>query len=702
MTESAFAVAASLSYGLALVGYGLFTGWVWFASNATSRVRLLLCALAVTALWAGLSLAMVWVPSRGVSVAVGTAELVRYVAWFVFLWHLLVGADKTGLRGKLIRNVVGIAVVILVLGALIRNGLNVGEFVLLQGQRPAYLIRLALTIFGLIQVEQLLRRVPAQMRWGIKPFAIALGGVFAFDLFFYADALLFGALDQEIWIARGVANVLVIPLVAVATARSAGWTVDLHVSRRVVFQSSALLLSGVFLLAIAGAGYFVRYFGGDWGRVLQLELLFAAILAVVLITSSGRFRSKLRVLVSKHFFSYRFDYREEWLRFTQTLSMESANQSLPMRTVAALANLVESPGGLLFMSDDSRGYVVAAAWNVPTSAIVEGFDASLPEFLKKTGWIVDVLEWRSDNSRYAGLSLPGWIETIGPAWLIVPLISGNELLAFALLMTPRTSVSVDWEVRDLLKTASRQAASYLGQAKATDALLEARKFDAFNRMSAFVVHDLKNLVAQLTLMHRNAQRHHDNPAFQADMLTTVSHVVDRMNALMLQLRAGTAPVENASQVELGAVLRRICAAKADPRIAIELHPSSPVLVRGHEDRLEHVIGHLVQNAIDASAAGQRVDISIAREGKFAILKVVDAGAGMTADFMRERLLKPFETTKPSGMGIGVYESQQYLAKVGGELRFESTPGAGTRVEVRLRLAEPLTGNEAQTPLERIA
>jgi signal transduction histidine kinase len=114
-----------------------------------------------------------------------------------------------------------------------------------------------------------------------------------------------------------------------------------------------------------------------------------------------------------------------------------------------------------------------------------------------------------------------------------------------------------------------------------------------------------------------------------------------------------------------------------------------------------VIGHLVQNAIDASAAGQRVDISIAREGKFAILRLIDTGAGMTSDFMRERLFKPFETTKPSGMGIGVYESQQYLAKVGGELRFESTLGAGTRVEVRLRLAEPLSGNEAQTPLERI-
>jgi putative PEP-CTERM system histidine kinase len=280
--------------------------------------------------------------------------------------------------------------------------------------------------------------------------------------------------------------------------------------------------------------------------------------------------------------------------------------------------------------------------------------------------------------------------------------SGTDLLGFVVLCAPRTSIGIDWEVRDLLKTASRQAASYLGQVKATEALLEARKFDAFNRMSAFVVHDLKNLVSQLSLMHRNAERHRDNPAFQSDMLTTVAHVVERMNALMLQLRVGADPVEGPRLVDLDAVLRRVCAAKADTRIPIDLRSAAPVATFAHEDRLEHVMGHLLQNAIDATPQGQRVEVSVVMDDRFAIVEITDHGVGMTPEFVRERLFKPFQTTKASGLGIGVYESQQYVASVGGEIRVDSRPGTGTRVEVRLKLAEPSATSREQMYKERVA
>ena len=154
-------------------------------------------------------------------------------------------------------------------------------------------------------MEQLIRRAHPQARWAIKPLCVGLGGMFGFDLFFYADAMLFGVLDPDIWIARAIANALIIPFLAVTTARNTGWSIEIHVSRGAVFHSTALLLSGVVLLAVAGAGYFVRYFGGDWGHALQIELSFAALLAVVLMVSSGSFRSKLKVFVSKHFFSFR-------------------------------------------------------------------------------------------------------------------------------------------------------------------------------------------------------------------------------------------------------------------------------------------------------------------------------------------------------------------------------------------------------------
>src|SRR5213079_3087501 len=195
----------------------------------------------------------------------------------------------------------------------------------------------------------------------------------------------------------------------------------------------------------------------------------------------------------------------------------------------------------------------------------------------------------ADPSQYPDLELPAWLAALTLPWLIVPLVTGTELVGFVVLGAPRARIDVNWEVRDLLKTASRQAAGYLAQLRASEALLEARKFESFNRMTAFVVHDLKNLVAQLSLMLRNAERHRDNPEFQRDMLSTVEHVVGRMNALMLQLRTGTTPVEKPRQVELEPLVRRVCASKGSTRSPIRLDLNA-VSGLGHEDRLEHVIG----------------------------------------------------------------------------------------------------------------
>src|SRR6266576_1672338 len=398
----------------------------------------------------------------------------------------------------------------------------------------------------------------------------ALIGLFGYDLFLYADAMLFARIDPDIWVARGAASALVVPLIAIATARNNGWTVEMHLSRGAVFHSTALLVSGAFLLAVAAAGYIVRFLGGDWGRALQIEFIFGGLLAVLLVATSGRFRSRLKVFISKHFFSYRYDYREEWLRFTRTLSTDVSSQNVQERTIIALAGLVESPAGALWLKDDVRGFVPASRWNMPALDAVEPADSSLSRFLSRTGWVVSLPERIADPSQYPDLALPPWLTALTLPWLIIPLVNGTELIGFVVLGAPRAKVEVNWEVRDLLKTASRQAAGYLAQIRASEALLEARKFDAFNRMSAFVVHDLKNLVAQLSLMLRNAERHRNNPAFQRDMLMTVGNVVERMNKLMLQLRTGARPVEQPRSVDLQSVVRDVCVAKSEQNASIEM------------------------------------------------------------------------------------------------------------------------------------
>ncbi len=698
MTPSAFATFAIWSYGLAAVGYLAFALRMALGWRRSLRAMLLLGTALATVVWALAGVALgVWM-SPAALVASNAADAARYAFWFLFIGNLLQGGRSADGKPEepqpLPRWVVALVAIALLAGLLLSEELPYAQMLGLPGQTAAFGVRLGLAVFGLVLVEQLMRRTHPQQRWGIKPLCVALAGVFFFDLFLYAEAMLYARLDTDIWAARGLANALVIPLLVVATARNTGWTIDMHISREAVLHSTALLLSGAFLLFVAVAGYFVRFVGGDWGRALQIELTFGALLFLVLLVSSGRIRSKLRVFVSKHFFSYRYDYRKEWLRFTDTLATTAGSgQGFELRAIIAVANLAESPAGMLWLRVEGRGFQPAARWNLPATTAVEPAGGSLPLFLERTGWVVSLNEVASAPEQYPGLTLPAWLGSIANAWLIVPLGTGTNMLGFIVLTTPRAAIEVNWEVRDLLKTASHQAASYLGQLRATEALLEARKFDAFNRMSAFVVHDLKNLVAQLSLMIRNAERHRDNPEFQRDMLATVEHVVERMNKLMLQLRTGATPVENPRLVDLAVVVQRVCSAKSTQSARIELDLAPGVLALGDEERLEHVIGHLVQNALDATAMRGTVTVNLDRDGAFAVIAVADTGVGMSPEFVRDRLFKPFETTKQTGMGIGVYESTQYVEGLGGQLLIDSTPDVGTTVRVLL----PLVDNAAAPP-----
>jgi hypothetical protein len=699
VTEAAFATAGTASYAIAAAGWLLLALRVAIGLGANRRGAFLLAAALATVAWAAFAAVHANTGSAWTLAVADAADVLRYACWFAFVTMLLKGGASAAAPQGVARRLAWVAAALVVAAFALFDGLQHPQSLLGGDARPGLAAHVALAIAGLVFAEQLYRRAHPQSRWAIKPLVLALVAAFGFDLFMYADALLFGRVDTDAWVARGAAHALVIPLVVMATTRNAGWTVALHLSRQAVLQSIALIVAGGLLLAIAVAGYLVRHVGGDWGRVLQIGLLFAAAVFVVAAVSSGSFRSWLRVFVGKHFFPYRYDYREEWLRFTRTLASDSAVVGMQERAIQALADLVESTGGALWLADEHGAFRPAARLNAPATDGTLAADAPLPAFLARSGWIVSLPEFASHPQRYAALALPEWLRTLPGAWLVVPLAVGSELIGFAVLLDPRSPVEIDWEVRDLVKAAARAAASYLQQLRTTEALVESRKFDAFNRMSAFVVHDLKHLVAQLTLLLRNAERHRDNPAFQRDMLETVANVAGRMSALMLQLRAGGMPVGSAGSVELAALVRRVAAAK-DGAGRVELALDAGVTALGHEARLEHVIGHLLQNALDATVSGGAVRLAVRREGAQALFEVEDGGAGMSPAFVRERLFKPFETTKPAGMGIGVYESRQYVDSLGGRIDVDSREGGGTRVVVRLPVPE--AAGALPRPIEQAA
>ena len=672
----------TVSYAAASMAF-LFLS-VLLVTTWRGRLQGMLLAVAClgSAAWAGVAAYLAARPN-GAMFVTEVLEVLRSAVWFAFLMVLLGYARKP--VGPLRRAAAGLAAFC---GVLLAATLYSG---VVSAPRPeifGILGRLVLAVIGIVLVEQLYRNVPLQQRWGIKFLCLGLGGLFAYDFFLYSDALLFQRVNADIWAARGVVNAMVVPLLAVATARNPKWSLDVSVSRRVLFHSTAMLGAAVYLLAMAAAGYFIRYFGGTWGAVLQVTFLFGALLLLFVILFSGTLRARLRVFLSKNFFSYHYDYREEWLRFTRTLSKGEPGVQLYERSIQAIAELVDSSGGALWLSQDVGVFEQVAHWNMPSAKGRERRDSPLCQFLERRQWVVNLEEYEAQPELYDGLEIPDSLRSIPRAWLVVPLILHERLLGFVVLARSKGKINLDWEVNDLLKTAGRQAASYLAQLEAAKGLLVARQFESFNRMSAFVVHDLKNLVSQYSLLISNADKHKDKPAFQEDMIETIAQSVEKMKRLLLQLRGGYT-LEPPAPVALEDLVKHAVAARSGLKPAPQLEAGDgAVSVVAHRARLERVIGHLIQNAIEATPPEGQVVVQLSRQNGSAVIAITDTGCGMSDQFVRHQLFKPFESTKATGMGIGTYEAREYVKELGGRIEVETREAQGTIFRVVLPLYVP--------------
>ena len=707
-------LSAGLGYAL-LFGYLIRLGQL--RRETVMAQKLLLAAALASACW-GFSVAFadasIYIAPSQVAAAL---DLMRYGLWLALLTALmrvapaavadrppsdppgdLPEADQPPVAGS-----PGIATSLtwVVVGLVGASAAELAFRVVSDTQSPAAarlapLLALALPVLGLVLVEQLFRNLSHDSRWSAKPLCLGLASLFAFDVYLFAEAALLGRVDPDAQAIRPLAHLILVPFLLIAVRRTRDWSSRIQFSRRAVFYSAALLLAGVYLLFLAAVGYYVRYFGGEWGRALQLGLAFAGGVTLLVLVLTASLRARVRVFIGKHFFRYRYDYREEWLAFTATLASNSSPQQMGELVVRALANILECPAGSLWTrASGDADYVQSASWNQPAVVQTVAADSSLASFLRERTWLIDIDEYRRTASLYDPLILPDWLRDSDKAWAVIPLPVGADLLGWVVLAHPRTPVDLDWETRDLVKTASRQAAGYLAQMQATEALLESKKFEAFNRMSAFVVHDLKNIVTQLSLMLKNAKRLRDNPEFQEDMLLTVESSLDKMRRLVLQLREGAVPPDGARGVELRSVAGKLEKMVQTAGRQLEMIIDGPLATRGHEERLERVLGHLVQNALDATPPDGRVWLKIDRHSGQVRVEVGDTGHGMSEEFVRTRLFKPFSSTKRSGMGIGSYESAQYIHELGGTIDVRSAPGQGTVMSVLLPLLDVQRGSDLQ-------
>lgn len=649
----------------------------------------LLGAVILTAVWAA---AVAWHPAEPLVGLSGALDLARAFAWYGFMLCLF----HRSLPGRRpLFAVLAWLGVLAVLAATVASG----------DASPAGLLRsvgldarILFALGTLLLIENLYRNTPEDARWHVCLPAVAVGGLLLYDVFLYADAALFHRFSPTLVEGRAIVTAMVAPLLAVAAARNRSWGIAIHVSRNLVFHSATLILGGGFLIGLAAVGEVFRRFGSDWGLLAEISLIFAGLIAFGMLLTSGSARSRLRAFVVQSFYNHRYDYRREWIRCIETLS--PANYaSLPVRVVRAIADVVDSPGGtLLLRGAEEDVFRWAGSWNQPAGPASIAPDHPLVGEFGDGTRVVELgdatrrvsIRGSSGNYGLAVADLPG-AEQQPDYWLAVPLSQGGRLIGFVLLANPRAGFKLDREVIDLLRIVGREVAIALAEQRATERMLELGALHDYGRRFAFVAHDIKNVAGQLSMLLANADCHIGNPAFQRDMLLTVRSSVERITALLVRLRtpegaAAFFPDERVASIVMAS--RRTRGAPIE--IESDGRPGGVVMPPAAFDAM---LAHLLDNAIDASHPGEAVHVRLCHEARLTI-DIVDRGPGMSLQFIRDELFRPFGSSKRDGLGIGAYEARELLRRAGGDLLVMSRPGLGTTMRILL----PLIGNAATAGL----
>ncbi len=656
-----------------------------------------------SALAAALSVQVGWslvlaAQARGVPVTAGgviVAEYLRDLAWGLVLIRCL-SAARTSTLGRIAQRVLLALVAVVVLWAI--GSFLPGEPGLWVREAERYWLwgGFALAIAGLVLVEQVARNTRSTQRWALKYVWLAIGALYAWDLCLYSVAMLHGSLATLFWTDRGFVNAALAAVLAVGLSRIPEWESAAFLSPRIVFFSATLLAAALYVMVMAVGSYLIRRFGGSWGAAGQMLFLAAGALVLAVAALSEQFRAWSRVTIAKYLFPYRYDYRSEWQKLTRALS-EGGETPPHERIAKIMAGFLGASSGGLWLRDEEGGYAPAGGELAPPDAPRESAHAEFFEYLRTHEWICDLDEARiAHHGRAASrlpLAPPQWMSENTRLWLVVPLICADVLVGFVVIGQPLAAVRLSWEELDLLRAAGRQVASFLAFEQAAQRLAEAHQFEALNRLSAVLMHDLRHLIAQQALVVQNAARHRGNPEFFDDAILTIDNSVKRMTHLMDELRSGVL-TEQGHRVALAEACTeaiRRCAGGA-PHPTLEVRERADVVL--NRERLLQVLEHLIRNAQEATPESGSVTVAVHRAGHRGIIEVADTGCGMDATYIRERLFRPFETTKGErGFGIGAYQAREFVRKCGGSIEVDSAPGRGTRFILRLPLAPMLAAEE---------
>jgi putative PEP-CTERM system histidine kinase len=671
---------AAIGYALAAVLFLVLTALLLSRWRNRSQSQVLAIATFASAIWAAILAAQ----SNGIlSVPYLTMslELLRNICWIIALTMVLRGLDESRKTERVaIRYALFLPVAAIVLFALYRSRSiePLSDVLLVVGG-------MLLSAVLLVLSEQIYRNAPVDSRSGLKYFCLAMVGMFLYDIAMYAWSLVERAIIIDAWAARGYVNALLTVPLAYSVKRTFRLSLDTLLPRQIFFYTFALAGVSAFLGVLIAGDYFIHTYGGTWADVGRIIFLVGALVVGATLLLSASVRARARVVLLKLLFRYKYDYRREWLRFIGTLS-ESSPDQVPTTAIRAVAQIVNSPGGIAWAKQqDEDSYLPVGSWRCVMPILLSvNQNSSLIRFLKDRQWIIDLKEMREQPSRYEGLSLEAPFKGQDDWWLIVPMILGSRLFGFIVLLKPRVVPSLNFEDHDLLKTVGRHVATYIDQAESDRRLAESSQFGTYNRLAAFLMHDLNNLIAQQSLVVKNAERFRENPDFVDDAINTIAHSVSRMRRLMEQLTGGS-KVATKAPTNIEQVIQSVLNRTGDrvPVPTLEQCDESMV-VQADVERLSMVLEHLIRNAQEATDQDGSITIQTEAANSVATISISDTGCGMTQEFIRDRLFRPFDSTKGSqSMGIGAYQARDYIRTLGGQMEVKSEVGVGTTFSVRL-------------------
>jgi putative PEP-CTERM system histidine kinase len=640
------------------------------------RISLLAAAAAAgTGVWAGAVAAAPEAPLTGLQ---GGFEVLRAALWFGLLLALawrFAGPRARPLVRRFAAGGLGLVVLALVTALPVAHGvLEAPSF-----GSVAILARIAFALLVVLLAENLYRNASEAARWHVNLPCVVLGGLAAFDIVFYAEAAISRSFTPGMLDARAVLAGLAMPLLLVAAVRDRRIRRDPPFSREVAFHGATLLFAGGFLLLVGAAAELLRHVGPERGPVAQVALLAAALMAIAVAATTRSARSRLRRVVVDHFFTARFDYRREWLRCVATLSTPADEAPAPVRAIRAIADAVDSPGGALLLRDAGAPVLAwAASWNAPTATLGLAPGHPLVASVRDGTWVAE----------FNGDAPPDITAALGPVWLAVPLqLHAEGLFGIVLLRPPRAGFGTDREVFDLLRTLGREVAMFLAERRAAESLADQRRLQDYAKRFAFVAHDVKTVSSQLTMLLANAEDNIADPDFQRDMLVTVRASAERINSLIARLRqpqeGAGAPAAAPALVRPAERLRRMIAARPRP---VRLEDEGAPAIAMPAERFDTAIVHLLNNAEEAAGHAQPVRLRVRQQGNRVVIDIADHGPGMTPEFIRDELFRPFGTAKPDGTGIGAWQAREILREAGGDLVVLSHLGAGTTMRITLPAA----------------